>query len=649
MRALYFCLTLSLSTSILSHAHANPSFLSADQAFQFSAESISKDKVQLHWNIAPHYYLYHDQFKVQINDRTSIKLKLPQGHQKDDPTFGQTEVHYDQVSAEFSTQANTQYRISWQGCSQDGLCYPLQNQSLSTDQDGLIPQQNSNTTREQNQNELFKSTQSSSNLLNNTQDLNTSSPELETTTSDNTLQLSKKPTVLNDAAITQSASLNQSIQEDNTDLSNNNKHTSSLQWNDDQSFLHLLSKDSIFLNIFVFLGLGILLAFLPCSLPLIPIISTLILQRRSGYKAFAIVSSFILSMALVYGLMGVFVAEIGYSFQRWFQNPIVISIFACLFILFALNLFGLFQLSLPQRWINKLNQFQDQQKAGTLFGSITMGALSALIVGPCMSAPLAGALLFVSQSHNAFLGGLYLFILGLGIGLPLFIASLFGTRLLPKPGLWMNHLKVCFGFLMLCMAIYFVRPMLSSFIYDALFAITALALTVYLFKVIKDSQSALSKVLIIIGILCSFTATLWFAHQAYQTRMLVQQPMNLKLWQQVSNESELKQALNAAKSTHKMAIVDVYADWCVACQPLEKEVFPRADVQNALASFQLIKLDLSQYEKSQDLILKQHEILGPPTLLIFDAQGNEQRNLRLTGTFKAEQLIQQLKKSQNIQ
>lgn len=620
------CFALTMCLSAVSYA--NPTFLPAEQAFQFSAESLSTQKAQLHWQIAPHYYLYHDQFKVTAQSgqtHATIELNLAKGHEKDDPTFGRTEVHYVQVKAQFNVQPNTEYKVLWQGCSQDGLCYPLQSTLLQTDSDGLLPQQ------------IKSSNDPLSQTLSNTSSQN----NLKIATNADETALTDIDPVASHVIPTQDQSNTVLINAQNNDKSS----TTSLQWNDDQSFFKLLSQDSLFFNLLIFFGLGILLAFLPCSLPLIPIISTLIIQRKTGYKALLIVSSFILSMALVYGLMGIFVAEIGYSFQRWFQHPLIISLFAILFIVFALNLFGLFQFSLPQSWLNKLNQFQDKQKAGTLLGSISMGALSALIVGPCMSAPLAGALLFVSQSHNAVLGGLYLFILGLGIGLPLFIVSLFGTRLLPKPGLWMNHLKSCFGFMMLLMAIYFIRPMLSSPIYLSLIALICFGMTTYLIKVLKDNTLHLfSKILMIVAILALLTIGVWNVQQAIKANQVEHSQSNTLNWHTVSTQNQLETAFSEAKSQNKAVIVDVYADWCVACQPLEKEVFPRSDVQTGLADYYLIRLDLSKYNASQDVVLKQHEILGPPTLLIFNQNGSEIRALRLTGTFSAEQLLNQLKK-----
>ena len=610
-----------LSTSPLTFA--NSEFLAADQAFQFSAESTSTDQVQLNWKILPHYYLYHDQFKISTSG-LSVEFKLPKGEKKDDPTFGITEVHYNQVSTQIKVQPNSNYKITWQGCSQDGLCYPLQSQSISTDKDGLIPQQSIKSgvfsQKNNNDNLIYQGTSNLQDNVINSGDTNQTANSLENT------------------------NVIQDIQEadQNPQFENELSNTTSLQWNDDRSFLSLLSEDSVWLNLFIFFGLGILLAFLPCSLPLIPIISSLIIQRRSGFRAATIASTFIISMATVYGLMGIFVAEIGYSFQRWFQSPWVISFFAGLFVLFALNLFGLFQLSLPQSWLDRLNRFQDQQKSGTLIGTMAMGALSALIVGPCMSAPLAGALLFVSQNHDASMGGLYLFILGLGIGFPLFIACVFGSKLLPKPGEWMNNLKILFGFLMLGLAVYFIRPMLSTDLYYYALALISLIAVLYAFSIIVKSQNPVQRICIaLIGL-----ATLYFSYsniiQGLAVAKIERVESSLHPWKSVTTLQALNNALSEAKSLNKIAVVDVYADWCVACQPIENEVFPRMDVQQSLNDFYLIKLDLSIQNESQDLILKQHEILGPPTLLFFDQNSQEIRKIRLTGTFKAETLIRHL-------
>lgn len=671
-------ISMSASTSF-----AKPEFLAPDQAFQFSAESLNAHTAQLKWKIAPNYYLYHDQFKVTINQQP-IKLQLPAGKAKEDPTFGVTNVHYNQVLTNINVQPNTKYQVLWQGCSEDGLCYPLQRRTIQTDAEGLLPQSNSSNQK------LFLGSNKKSNSLNNAEPTpavitppntavaNQAQPitqqkPTETPLKDRDLQkqaVAEKKLDLtqaaNQAAISQPVSAPVTATDPNliaasnvpetvTDTRNvaasqtsaaadtaNATQPRHLQLNNDQGFFQLLSPDTLLLNLFIFFLLGILLAFLPCSLPLIPILSGIIVQRASGYKAVAVALSFVISMALVYSLMGIVVAEIGYSFQRWFQSPIVIGLFALIFVALALNLFGLYQLSLPQSVVQALDRFQNKQKGGTLIGAMVMGALSALIVGPCMSAPLAGALLFVAQSQNALLGGLYLFILGLGVGLPLFIASVFGAKYLPKPGLWMDRIKIGFGFVMLMVAVYFIRPMIPESLYSALLALLCIALAFYLVKIRRASQHKLAGFSLIVLAALSLSAAIWNIQHSYQAYQVQHSQLELQVWQKVSTAAELEQALAQAKLKQRPILLDVYADWCVACQPIEKDVMPRADVQAALANFTLIKLDLTHYEASQDLILKNLEILGPPTMLFLNADAQEQRQLRLTGTFSAAEFIQQM-------
>ncbi|WP_151779417.1 protein-disulfide reductase DsbD [Acinetobacter bereziniae] len=658
------CFTwLGLST----FTHANPEFLSPDQAFQFSAESLSENKAQLNWTIAPHYYLYHDQFKVTVNNK-AVPFSLPKGHIKDDPTFGKTEVHYESVSTTIQVKPNTQYVVMYQGCSADGLCYPLQRKNIATDADGLLPQNNTaskNMLSSRTNNSLLSQSETAPSLDKNIKN-DSDRAKIPTSNADNAEKNSTIATTTNvQKNINQDQSTEASVDPNQvlsssaviTNKSNSsplnatpstNDHTTSLQWNDDQSFFKLLSKDSLFLNLLVFFGLGILLAFLPCSLPLIPILSGIIIQRAKGYKAVVIALSFVVSMAVIYAIMGIIVAEIGYSFQRWFQSPWIVSLFAVLFVILALNLFGLYQLNLPQFITNKLSNLQNNQKAGTILGAVVMGALSALIVGPCMSAPLAGALLFVSQTQNAALGGLYLFILGLGIGVPLFIASVFGSKLLPKPGKWMDRIKVSFGFVMLMVALYFIRPTLPSTVYAAIFALLCIALAIYLFIALRDSEKVVNKAILAVIAVLSLFAGLWNIQQGYTAYQIQHSQSEHLVWKKVTTAEQLESALVQAKQQNKPIIIDVYADWCVACQPIEKEVFPRVDVQDALKNFTLIQLDLTEYNVSQDIILKQREILGPPTMLFLNHHAEEIRELRFTGTFSAQQLLKQTAQVQEI-
>ncbi len=642
--------------SILSMQRASADFLPPDQAFAFQAVSTAQDQASFTWRIADGYYLYHDQFKV-IENGKALLLQLPRPQQKDDPNFGMTEVHYEQVQATVAMQPNQSYKIEWQGCAESGLCYPVQRTTIQTDADGLLPasklNQQSTTQKKlldvvtssslpntavpvepqaKNTETATFETQAKKNKAEVKEDENGLSPSSEVTTLTEPSEASTPE--LDDALMMQASS-------ESVTTTNAEQRTKQVDWNNDQYFFYLLSTDNIALNLIIFLGLGVLLAFLPCSLPLIPILSSILVQRHRGYRAGMIAGVFVVGMALIYALMGLAVAGLGYNFQRWLQSPIFIGLFAVMFVLFALNLFGVFQLSLPQGVLQRLDQWQQRQKGGTLWGSFIMGMISALIVGPCMSAPLAGALLFVAQLPEPWMGASYLFILGLGVGLPLLIACVFGAQYLPKPGVWMDRLKFTFGFVMLLLAVYFLRPLLLSVVYLTLMGLLFISITVYILWKIRPHISQMPTQLLFIAMsLATAISGGWYITQAW-SQLSTTQATSLVAWQKVRTQTELEQALNQVKG--QAVLIDVYADWCVACQPIEKEVMPRFDVQAGLAHVARIKLDLTEYEASQDAILKQWQILGPPTLIFLDTEHQEQRNLRLTGTFSAEQLLNRLK------
>lgn len=620
-------IALGMATASL---YANQDFLPPDQAFKFQASSISEKTAELKWDIAPHYYLYHDQFKVSL-EQQNLPLNLPKGQEKDDPTFGVTNVHYNQVLTQLEVKPNSQYTVSWQGCSEDGLCYPVQRTTITTDATGLLPQQNSGT--------KF-SHLAALVTQENTPEVKS---ESESETSQQSIQSAQEKISPEPSLAVQQDSTDSPLKDKQQDQVKTQTQTASLSddWNNDQFFLNLLSSQGIVFNIILFLGLGILLAFLPCSLPLIPILSGILVQRNKGYKAAIIALTFVLSMALVYGLMGIVVSQIGYGIQRWFQNPVFIGLFALMFIVFALNLFGLYQLSLPQGLLQRLDQIQQRQKGGTLLGAGIMGAISALIVGPCMSAPLAGALLYVSHLEHSLLGGFYLFLLGLGIGIPLFIASVFGAKYLPKPGLWMDRLKFSFGFIMLAMAVYFARPLLPLTLYYAGLALILIVMAGYLLAILRHIVHVHYKAAVLVLVCICAVSGIWHVNQAI-ANVNTTESETLHSWIIVKNQQELNQALATHAKDH--IVIDVYADWCVACQPIERELLPRADVQDALKNITRIKLDLTQYEASQDIILKQWQILGPPTVLFLAPNQKEQRDLRLTGTYTASQLIQNIQK-----
>lgn len=594
----YFLGTLLLLCGSLTYAQENSSapLLSPEQAFAFTVESTAQNQARLHWSIQPNYYLYQHKFEVQQGNQP-VALTLPKAVEQYDENYGHSQVYYQQAEFSIPTQASQHYRVTWQGCAKDRICYPPQNIEFQTDADGLVSAQNVSA----NSQKSFLDVARSSNTLNAQM---AASDEVQT-----------EPTA-------------------KTTNSNNSGVMAQ-----DQKWSSALEQHSLAYSILLFLGLGILLAFTPCSLPMLPILTSLIVRDNKGVKAWSIALTFVVSMALVYAVLGLIASAAGLNFQRWLQQPATLIAFSLLFVVFALNLFGLFELKLPQNWVNRLDQMQSNQKGGTLVGASVMGMISALLVGPCMTAPLAGVLLFISQTQSQWQGGLLLFTLGFGMGIPLLLASVLGAKALPKAGDWMNQIKVIFAFLMLALSIYFIRPLLPELAIQILSLILGLAFIIYAAYRLFWQKSKLQWLYALLLIL-AIPALTFNQYQHFQSLSSVQAD-KLAKWHVAQTADEFQQILaNAPKD--RGIVIDVYADWCVACQPIEHRILKDAEVQQALSGYYLIKMDLSHYDASHQALLAQWDILGPPTYLFLDQQQQEIRSLRLTGAFQKAELLQQL-------
>ena len=579
---LAFCSTL---------LHAQPALLSAEEAFPVQVESVSAQEVQLHWDIPEHYYLYQHKFEVRQGQQV-LPLTLPKAQALFDDNYGQTQVYYQQVQFNVPAQASQTYQVTWQGCAKDRICYPPQTIEFKTDADGLVALQNQSTAPKR--------------LL----DLNSN---------------------LNHATVENAEVLDQST-----------TPTASPTAQDQRWSAQLAQRSPIY-GLLLFLGLGILLAFTPCSLPMIPILSSLIVRDRRGVKAWMIALVFVCSMAMVYAVLGLVASSAGLNFQRWLQQPSTLIAFSLLFVVFAFNLFGLFELRLPHAVVHRLDHWQSMQKGGSLIGAAVMGMISALLVGPCMTAPLAGALLFISQTQNQWQGALLLFTLGFGMGLPLLLASILGAKALPKAGLWMNQIKVLFAFLMLALALYFIRPLLSEGWMQGLSLLLGLSFIGYVLYRALWQKSPLRPLYLVILIV----AVPYVIYSQYQQsqRFFVEQSSQQAQWQVAQTAAEFQQILAQAPKDRGI-VIDVYADWCVACQPIEHRILKSAQVQQALSPYTLIKLDLSHYDASHQQLLNQWDILGPPTYLFLSPTQQEIRGLRLTGAFSETELLQQLQQFQ---
>lgn len=591
----YFLGTLLLLCGSLTYAQENSAaqLLSPEEAFTFSVESTQTDQARLRWEIQPNYYLYQHKFEVQQGNQ-AVALDLPKAVEQYDENYGHSQVYYQQVEFNIPTLASQHYRVTWQGCAKDRICYPPQTIDFQTDIDGLVSMQNTTANSQKRFLDVARSAQ---------------------------------------AANTNNAVLSETPQDQSTVDSN------STVMAQDQKWSSTLEQHSLAYSLALFLGLGILLAFTPCSLPMLPILTSLIVREHKGVKAWMIALTFVISMAMVYAVLGLIASAAGLNFQRWLQQPATLIAFSLLFVVFALNLFGLFEIKLPQKWVNHLDRMQSVQQGGTLIGASVMGMISALLVGPCMTAPLAGTLLFISQTQNQWQGALLLFTLGFGMGIPLLLASVLGAKALPKAGEWMHQIKVIFAFLMLALSLYFIRPLLPELamqILSLLLGLGFIVLAVYRLFV-KTSQLKWLYALLLL-VVVPFLA---FNQYQHVQNLTTQQADQLATWHIARTADEFEQLLATAPKD-QMIVVDVYADWCVACQPIEHRILKDAEVQHALAPYYLIKLDLSQYDLSHQNLLNQWDILGPPTYLFLDQQKKEIRALRLTGAFQKSELIQQL-------
>lgn len=410
----------------------------------------------------------------------------------------------------------------------------------------------------------------------------------------------------------------------------------------DQGFAAQLEHSGLAYGLALFFSLGLLLAFTPCSLPMLPILASVVVGSGARtWRSALLAGSFVLSMALVYAAMGTLAAALGTNLQAWLQQPWLIGSFAALFVILALPMFGFFELQLPSALRQRLDAAGQQRKGGSLGGAAALGVLSGLLVGPCMTAPLAGALLYIAQSGDLLLGASVLFALGLGMGLPLILVVLFGQRWLPRPGAWMDAVKGLFGFLLLASAWLLLRPLLDSMIWLGLGG--ALLLT-FGWAALETARN-LPRRRTAAGA-AGVTAILWGAAMLLGAAGGADDPLQpLKVYGAVrasattpSNgfvtlrtPAELDAQLQEAKAQQQWVVLDYSADWCVSCKVIERQVFEQPDVQQALKGARLLRLDITADGPDSRALLRHYRVPGPPSILWIGPDGSERRGQRITG------------------
>ncbi|EHJ91603.1 protein-disulfide reductase DsbD [Vreelandella boliviensis] len=590
-------LPLSANAQWFSSSSNQDEFLPVMEAFQPTAWH-DGDTLYIGIDIADEYYLYRHQFAL-ASQTENVSLGdpiIPQGIFTNDEFMGDVYVFRDQLVFEVPLDASysgpLNVELTFQGCADAGLCYPPE------------------------RTELQASETEPPNQFANWQEGDSATSETATTTSQ-------------------------------SDFSG--------PQSEDSRFSALISDASLPLALGLFFIAGLGLTFTPCVLPMIPILSSIVVgQNPTRPRAFALSLSYVLGMALTYALVGVLMGLFGagLNLQARLQSAPVLIIFAVLFTLFALAMFGAFNLNLSPRLANRVDTWQARAQRSGPAGLALAGALSVLVVSPCVTAPLAGALVFISSTGDAAMGGAVLFALGMGMGVPLLLVGTFGATLLPRSGAWMNGVKIAFGLLLLGVAIWMIERLVAApialLLWAALAIGAALALGALNFNQPQGwprARQTLGLLLLAWGIVLVIGAAQGGSNPLRPlaaTASISGEPQAEKLdFIEVNSLTELETTIAQAEGANQPVFVHFTADWCISCKLLERDVYPDPRVSAALRDYTLIAADVTHTDPKSRELLNQFNLFGPPSLLFF-SQGEEIRDARIQGEVTADQLHKHL-------
>lgn len=419
-----------------------------------------------------------------------------------------------------------------------------------------------------------------------------------------------------------------------------------------------LKSGSTWLTVISFFGFGLLLAFTPCVFPMIPILSSIIVgqgKELTTRKAFFLSLTYVLAMAVTYTVAGVVAASFGENIQAAFQNPWILSSFAAVFVLLSLSMFGFYDLQMPGFIQSRLTEVSNKQQGGTYVGVAVMGFLSALIVGPCVAAPLAGALIYIGQTGDQLLGAMALFALSMGMGAPLIAIGTSAGKIMPRAGMWMDAVKAVFGVLLIGVAIWMLERIIPTQIAMLLWAVLFVVSSIYMnaFESLPAESTGWTRLWKGLGlILFIYGAMLLIGAAAGNRDMLqplkgvggvqVAEAATHLQFKQVKGLSELQQQLDAAKAQGKPVMLDFYADWCVSCKEMEKLTFSDVVVQTSLNNVMVLQADVTDNDEKDKELYQHFGIIGPPAIIFYDSQGSEQRNLRVVGYMPAAEFAAQV-------
>ena len=399
--------------------------------------------------------------------------------------------------------------------------------------------------------------------------------------------------------------------------------------------------------VFGFFLLGLGLAFTPCVLPMLPLLSAIVIgqnQRPNMWRAFALSFVYVQGMAVTYTLLGLVVAAIGLPFQVALQHPYVMIGLSIIFVLLALSMFGVFTLQLPSSLQTKLSLLSQQQKAGALGGVFLMGMIAGLVASPCTSAPLSGALLYVAQSGDLFTGAITLYLLALGMGVPLILITLFGNKILPKSGMWMETVKKLFGFVMLALPVFLISRILPDEWTPRLWAMLGTAFFIWFaFQMPKNGTGWVFRILFLVAAMISVKPLqTWVWGETSTPSAIENKVVSHVEFKKVKSEAELQQALS--ENNKSLVMLDLYADWCVACKEFEKETFSDPSVQKAFGDMLLLQVDMTKNSEENRALMTKYKVLGLPTILFFNRDGKEIEGSRVNGFMPPVEFLQWIKK-----
>lgn len=648
-RVMRAALALLLVFAALGPASAEEEFLDPAVAFKFSARMADPQTAALTWRIADEYYMYREQFKFAATGATLGAPKIPAGKVKYDKTFEKNvETHRGKLTILIPVSATGPFTITAtsQGCADAGLCYPPQQHTVRLDPAVVTPEEP-------------ESSGGLGSVLKGLLGGRSAEPAVETSVPTAAAAAAGTAAPADPAAAAPTAAtatapgttVDGPVQQSTPSAAAAPAAATpapAAEASDLSRISSVLAGGSLLAIIPAFILLGLGLSFTPCVLPMVPILSSIIAgegAKVSRGQGFALALSYSLGMAIVYTALGIAAGLIGEGLAAALQNAWVLGVFAALVIAMALSMFGYYELQLPSSLQTRLTEISDHQKGGKLTGVFIMGAASALIVGPCVAAPLAGALVYISQTRDVLVGGTALFSMAMGMSVPLLLVGVSAGALLPHAGAWMESVKRFFGVLMLAMALWLISPVIPAWLQMLGWALLLLGYGAYL---LKHSSFWLA---LMAGTVFLVLGALQLAGLASGGRDPWQPLAHLKgsgaaaeavHFKRIKTTADLDAEL--AKLNGRPALLDFYADWCVSCKEMEVLTFKDSRVAARMNEAVLLQVDVTANDDADKAMLRRFGLFGPPAMIMFSANGVEVPDSRVIGYQAPDRFLRSLEK-----